>query len=136
MELWHWQLMTVIPLCCMCFYLYFAVGNLMRKSHSVGEIVWLAEMEKEGKLKILELPEGSFLVGNGLMNDIRIRTEGPTVRLYMNVQRREVAVSVLKGKIMIGNYTYQRDAKERIVLSDGKSVQIGNVSLRFVKKVM
>ena len=80
MEIWNWQLLTVVPLGCMCLYLYFIVGNLMRKSHSVGEIAWIAEFEKEGKRKILELPEGSFLLGNGFMNDIRIRAGDETIR--------------------------------------------------------
>ena len=136
MEIWHWQLLTVIPLGCMCFYLYFIVGNLMSKSDSIGEIVWIAELEKEGKVKTLELPEGSFLMGNGLLNDIRIQVKGPVVRLYMNVQKNDLAVSVIKGKVQIGNYTYQSDKKERISLSDGKILQLENAKIRFLRKVI
>ena len=79
------------------------------------------------------LHQESLILGNGMFDDVYIDTSGHRVKLYLNVQRDKIFLSVLKGSVMIDNNTFVANKKEIIPLEEFSQVKIEDVLLRFTK---
>lgn len=91
-------------------------------------------MRRKKMQKTISLSEGSFRAGNGFMDDIYIDITGSRASLYLNVQRDELYLSVLKGSMVIDYYTYEADAGQVIQIYSGDRVEIDDVKLIFKKR--
>lgn len=88
-----------------------------------------------GKLKDeIGLQTGVYVLGNGLFNDIYLDSAGDRTKIYLNVQRDKIYLTVLKGHIVMQSYRYEANAKEMIMLEDMSRTEIGDVMLQFCKR--
>ena len=79
------------------------------------------------------LPEGSFYLGsNMLLDDIVLNTK-KSIRLYLNVMPDKVLLTVLKGKVKINGYIYQKDQNRQIVIHNYMEVFANEARLIFRK---
>lgn len=143
------QLSTIFFLMC----LVFAFSKSLRRDGAVSdenlELLWTLKAQRVGKAKkslrhmfvnerklkdTIDLHEGTFVLGNGMSDDIYIDTSGKRIKIFLNVQRENIYLTVLKGSVSIQNYTYPQNKKEIIKLDDLSKVTADDVMFQFYKK--
>ncbi len=69
------------------------------------------------------LGRDKYFVGNRLWDDIYVRTSGKRrIRCYLNVQKDQIILTVMRGHIVLGRRRYEADSKKRIRLSEFSDV--------------
>lgn len=104
-----------------------------RTSESTRGILKKILFLKHGK-ETIALEEGTYYIGhNAICNDIVLKTN-EKIRMYLNITSKKVLVTILKGKIHIGGYTYYPDASKQIIIREHENVFINDHKLIFKKK--
>lgn len=118
-----------------------------------GEILWHINARRNGRVEFsirrllhmlgkpgensLELEEGSFIMGNGFGTDIYLDTPPQEkLKLFLDVRRDCVYITVLKGSVSIAGFRYKADPHKRICLDESMRFRIhaGNIDLNFRKE--
>ena len=124
------QVAVVLIMVVLTAFLYKKIAMLSVGEEEVGEAFWIIKLPPDR----LDLPVGNYLVGNGMFNDIYIDTGNEPLRMYWNIQKNKVLVTVLKGKIRISDKTYKSNQKEQILIEDNTRIYVGNLQLKFLKR--
>ena len=142
------QIGTIICMGGLTVYLWRTLSDKKFSGNERGKSLWVLKSQRVGKSQSsvkhiikekqlkdkIELPEAGFTLGNGLMDDIFIDACKTRVKLYLNIQKDRIFLTVLKGKVVIQNYIYSSDVKKIIEMKDLSRMEIGEVSLQFQKK--
>ena len=80
------------------------------------------------------LGEGRYYAGNRLTDDLYIDAAGPRIRLYINVQKDVVYLSVLKGTVSIDNHRCEADPGQRIRLREYTVMRVADAQLQLRRK--
>lgn len=149
MKLVIFQLITIGMLACMTISIWLRVWRVERESKSFDETFWIVQMQRMGSTPRnlsyfwrkhrgmwdeLELPLGVFFAGNRWRDTIYIGTGGERVRLFLNIQKSEVVLTVLEGRVQTRNGIYEANQSKQITLQDFSKVMIGDVELQFLRK--
>ena len=149
MRLMLWELITLGAMLMCMIYEWSAIRRLKDIDADCGEIIWTMFAERTGAAKhgfwqkfikkkslstSIPLSEGTFIVSNRLSGDIYVDSSGPAVKLYLNVQRGKLYVSILKGKISIDNCTCYANQTNRFELREYSSLRIADVTVQFCRK--
>lgn len=141
------QLLTVIFLFIILVLLGFLSGN-KDKTDRTGKTIWIIESDRsvtgfsdiwkrwiftyKGEDK-LELPEGSFYLGNSMiLDDIVVDTKNK-IRLYLNIQPDQVLITVLKGSLRIRERVYEQDQTQQIAINDHMVIFFDGIKITFKK---
>lgn len=83
----------------------------------------------------IRLTEGTLIVGNRLKDECYIDDTGERVKLFLNVQRQKIMLSVLKGRIYIAGESYEadEDVDGRIELRTGMKIECNDLELEFIR---
>lgn len=143
------QLSTILFLVCLVLAFF---KSLRRKSDVCDknlEILWSVKAQRVGKAKntirhmfvngsklkdSIDLYEDTFILGNGMSDDIYIDTSAKRIKLYLNVQRENIYLTVLKGSVSIQNHTFVQNKEEIIKLNDLSKVVVDDIMLQFYRK--
>ena len=129
------QLILILLMIFMTVALWIRIGKIERMNGGLGEKVW--EMHTYNKYKgtkeTIEIPEGCYKLGNGIWNDIRIRATGDKGRILLQVQRKQIYFTVLKGTVCMNNRVYRPNDKEQMPLGEYKKIQVGDCQLQFTR---
>lgn len=143
------ELITIASAFLFMNYIFFFCGPFQDLEEDTEEPVWDMKAARIGSVKkslrhllmsrkkiqkTISLSEGSFRAGNGFMDDVYIDISGSRVSLYLNVQRDELYLSVLRGSMSIDYHTYEADAGQVIQIYSGDRVEIDDVKLIFRKR--
>lgn len=85
-------------------------------------------------LESVFLEKESYLVGNRMRNDLYVDASGKEVRLFVNVQKEKIYLTVLEGFAMISGWNYEADKTRRIEIDDRTRVTLSDIELEFVRK--
>ena len=136
------QLGTIL---CLFIFVVTAVSELII-GHTGGnacETLWFVRAQRlggrptrrmKGLSDTIALPEDTFLMGNRIWDDIYIDTGGGRIRLYLNVQKDKILLSVLKGQVVIHNHIVEENRYTTIEIQDFTKVIAGDISLQFQRK--
>ena len=91
-------------------------------------------LNRRGMSEVIWLPEDTFLMGNRMGDDIYLDAGHGRVKLYLNVQKDRILLSVLKGRAMIHNRMYEANSHEMIEIFDFKRVVVEDIALQFQRK--
>lgn len=142
------QLLTVIFLFIILVLLGFLSGN-KDKTDRTGKTIWTIECDravagssdtwrhfffrKNGVDKV-DIPEGTFYLGNNIiLDDIVIDTK-KKIRLYLNVQTNQILVTVLEGTIRVNESFYERDKTKQINLHDHMEFFVNGIKIILKRK--
>lgn len=82
--------------------------------------VWTRYRERTSEVL---LGRDKYFIGNRLWDDIYVRTSGTRrMRCYLNVQKDQIILTVMRGHIVLGRRRYEADSKKRIRLSEFSDV--------------
>ena len=82
--------------------------------------VWTRYRERTSEVL---LGRDKYFIGNRLWDDIYVRTSGKRrIRCYLNVQKDQIILTVMRGHIVLGRRRYEADSKKRIRLSEFSDV--------------
>lgn len=73
-------------------------------------------------------------MGNRLWDEIYVDSSGGTVRMYLNIQKEKMYLSVLSGSIYIDNQLYCADRSRRIEVQEYARIRISDIELKFGKR--
>lgn len=141
------QLLTVIFLFIMLILLGFLSKG--KKNDRTGKAIWTIECDravagssdtwrhfffrKNGVDKV-DIPEGTFYLGNNIiLDDIVIDTK-KKIRLYLNVQTNQILVTVLEGTIRVNESFYEQDKTKQINLHDHMAFFINGIKIILKRK--
>lgn len=82
----------------------------------------------------IALGEERYLAGNRLVDDLYIDASGKRVRLFINVQKDKVFLTVLRGSVFISTCVYEADKTKRVEIKDMTKVVVSDVELEFIRK--
>ena len=82
----------------------------------------------------IALPEDVFLMGNRLWDDIYIDTGGGRIKLYLNVQKDKILLSVLEGQVVIHNRVAEKNGCTTMEIQDFTKIIVGELFLQFQRK--
>lgn len=120
MNVIYLQIIVVCTAAIMVIVTGIQVLNMYRHTESLGETVWYVK-SKEG---VTELSEGTFWA----------KHPKEKAKLFLNVQKDCIFLTVVKGKIRMNSVTYQKNLKEQIILKDYALISVGNQQLQFIRK--
>ncbi len=99
-----------------------------------GEKTWFQKLMGKHFLKgTVALVEDQYWMGNRMEDDLYIDSAGSRVKLYLNVQRDSIYLSVLKGEVMVQNQIYGPDKTSRILIRDQEVILFEDVELVFLR---
>ena len=145
--LFEWITIAAMFLC--TIYEWYAARFVKETGEVCGEIAWTMLAERTGVAKCsflkkvmkkktlstsIPLSEGTYIVSNRFMNDVYVDASGPTVKLYLNVQKSKVYVSVLKGHISIDNRSCYANRTTRVEIHEYSRLRIMDVEVQFCRK--
>lgn len=143
------QLLTVGSLFALAVFLWISMEFTRDGTEDDGELLWDMWSERIGapKKKIwrvwnegknsqsyVALPEGCYFMGNRLWDEIYVDSFGCTVRMYLNVQKEKMYLSVLRGSIYIDNQLYCADRSRRIEIQEYSRIRISDIEVKFDKR--
>lgn len=144
------QLLAVASLAVLAIFLWISMEFTRDGTNSDGELIWDLRVERiaapkkkfwkvwteEGRQSNVSLPEGCYYCGNRrISDDIYVDSSGGTVRMYLNVQKEKLYLSVLKGNIYIDNQLYCADPSKRIEIQEYARIRISDdIEVRFNKR--
>ena len=143
------ELATIAAMFLCTIYAWCATGSVKNIGEASGEIIWNMFAERTGAAKngflqkvmkrnalstSIALSEGTYIVSNRFSNDIYVDASGPIVKLYLNVQRGKVYVSIIKGHISIDNCTCYADQTTRVEIPEYSRVRIADVEVQFCRR--
>lgn len=149
MKLVIFQLITIGMMASMTIGIWLRVGRAERESKSFDQTFWVVQMQRMGSTprnlsyfwrkhrgmwNELELPLGVFFAGNRWRDTIYVGTDGERVRLFLNVQKNEIVLTVLEGRVQTRTGIYEANQSKQITLQDSSKVMIGDVELQFFRK--
>ena len=149
MRLVLFEVITIGAMFLCTIYEWYTTRFVKDTGEASGEILWTMSAERIGaskfrfwqkimKKKVLSisvpLSEGPYIVSNGLINDIYVDSSGPVVKLYLNVQREKVYLSIMKGHISINNCTCYADRTNRFEIPEYSRIRIMDVEVQFCRK--
>jgi len=124
------QIITVLVMGVLTVFLLREITRSSAEEEESGEAFWTIKLPPDR----LDMPTGNYLLGNGMFNDIYIDTGREPLRMYLNIQKNKIFVTVLKGKIRISDKTYKSNRREQIIIEDNTRVYAGNIQLKFLKR--
>lgn len=94
--------------------------------------VWTRYRERRSEVL---LGRDKYFVGNRLWDDIYVHTFGKRrMRGYLNVQKDQLVLTMLRGDVWVGRKRYEADSQKRIRLSEFSDVvKMGGVEIVFQK---
>lgn len=99
-----------------------------------GEKTWFQKIIGKHVLKgSIALEEDQYWMGNRIQDELYVDAAGCRVKLYLNVQRDSVYLSVLEGEVMIQNQVYGPDKTSRILIRNNDTVLFEDLELQFLK---
>ena len=149
MKLVLFELITIGAMFLCTIYEWYATRSVKDVGEVCGEIIWTMLAERTGAAKCgfwqkvmkkkalstsIPLSEGTYIVSNRFINDIYVEASGPIVKLYLNVQKNKVYVSVLKGHISIDNCTCYSNRTTRVEIPEYSRLRIADVEVQFCRK--
>ena len=82
--------------------------------------VWTRYRERTSEVL---LGRDKYFIGNRLWDDIYVRTSGTRrMRCYLNVQKDQIVLTIMRGYIVLGQRRYEADSKKKIRLSEFSDV--------------
>ncbi len=129
-----------------------ALGMSMKHTKMIDddrEIAWYLRANRHGRARTsfrsilmsaeklkdeVAVSEGTYCAGNRLIDDLYIDCSGQRIRLYLNVQKDKVFVSVLKGIISVDQNSYGADPEKRIEIREYATIVVGETQLQFRKE--
>ena len=143
------QLITIGMMAYMTVSVWLRVGYIEKEFTSFDETFWSVHMQRMGSTprnfsyfwrkyrgmrEELELPLGVFFAGNRWRDTIYLGTGGERVRLFLNVQKNEIVLTVLEGSVQTRTGIYEANQSRQIALQDFSKLMIGDVELQFFRK--
>ena len=149
MKLVIMQLIVIVMLLFLLMTLWMHVVEVERADISYDETFWIVEVQnvgkpprnfsyflrKQGGLKReIQMPLGVFFAGNRWVDGIYLGTGGQRVRLFLNVQKNEIVMTVLEGSIQTRNGIQVANQTEKLSLNDYSKIIVGDLELQFCKR--
>lgn len=149
MKIVVFQVLTVGMLSLISVYEWVCFLLFGKTEEEQGEIVWNIISERIGTArksmrnifmnrKLLSekigLSEGCYFMGNRRRDEIYVDSSGPRIRLYVNVQKERVFLTVLKGHISIDSQVVYANRAARTELPDYSKIRIADIELQFMKR--
>lgn len=149
MKLVLFELITIVAMFLCTIYAWCVAGSVKDIGEASGEIIWNMFAERTGTAKnvfwkkvmkrnalgtSIALSEGTYIVSNRFANDIYVDASGPIVKLYLNVQRGKMYVSIIKGQISIDNCTCYANRTTRVEIPEYSRVRIADVEVQFCRR--
>lgn len=142
------QMSTIFFLICMIVFIFIFWGR-RGKEEKAGHDIWLLKSQRFGpstsgflhRLLLhrhqsdeVGLEEGAFYMGNGVRDDIFLDTKEERVRVYLNVAKEKIYLTVLKGSVKINGYTYKKDPSRQLIIQDYTEVFVHEAKLTFQRR--
>lgn len=143
------QLIAIFMLAILVIGLWLRTWKEERAAKSYDKTFWLVQMQRMGKApknlsyflrkksgigEELHLPLGVFFAGNRWTDTIYLGVGGERVRLFLNIQKEEIVLTVLEGKIQTKNGVYEANKREQISIHDFTKIVVGDLELQFLRK--
>ena len=143
------QLITVGSLCLLTANEWVYLKFFGETGEDQGKITWNIISERTGTVKnsiwniftrkqLLQdrigLSEGCYFMGNRRIDEIYVDSSGPRIKLYINVQRERVFLTVLKGYVSIENHTVYANDTIRLEIMEYSKIRIADIELQFSKR--
>lgn len=122
-------------------------SNKMKEDN--GKIVWNISSERIGVARRdfwklirgdrsleanISLSEGCYILGNRWGDEIYIDSSGKRVKIYFNVQKEKIYLTVLKGRISINNHIYDANKSSRIRIMEYTRIKIQDIRVQFQRR--
>ena len=133
---WNMELLTIASMAVVVIIMWIQSFGWGEHGLDIEEKFWLLKGRTEGpsghggvwtryreRTSEVLLGRDKYFIGNRLWDDIYVRTSGTRrIRCYLNVQKDQIVLTIMRGYIVLGQRRYEADSKKRIRLSEFSDV--------------
>lgn len=120
---WTMELVTIYSMSVLVLLLWFQSIGWGAKGQDIEEKIW--KVRAANGAEIL-LGKNRYYMGNRLWDDVYIKTKGrkKRYRIYLNVQKDQILITVLRGSIVVDQKRYGTNYRRKIRVSEFSDVRI------------
>ena len=133
---WNMELLTIASMAVVVIIMWIQSFGWGEHGLDIEEKFWLLKGRTEGpsgpggvwtryreRTSEVLLGRDKYFIGNRLWDDIYVRTSGTRrMRCYLNVQKDQIVLTIMRGYIVLGQRRYEADSKKKIRLSEFSDV--------------
>ena len=133
---WNMELLTIASMAVVVIIMWIQSFGWGEHGLEIEEKFWLLKGRPEGpsghggvwtryreRTSEVLLGRDKYFIGNRLWDDIYVRTSGTRrMRCYLNVQKDQIVLTIMRGYIVLGQRRYEADSKKKIRLSEFSDV--------------